>query len=329
MSNIINESESYKEFTVNVEQSGQRIDKFVSQLLPDFSRSQIQAWIKEQQITVNQKSCKQTYKVEDGDIVAVTITQQEEYDDWIPEDIPLNIIYEDESVIVINKPAGLVVHPGAGNHSGTLLNAVLHHAPETASLARAGIVHRLDKDTSGVMVVAKQENARLRLTEQLADRTISRKYIALCLGNLISGGTIDKRMNRDRHDRRKMRVVGDHEQGKNAITHYRIMERYRRHTLLSVKLETGRTHQIRVHLTSAGYPLVGDPTYGKRLVLPKRCSADLEISLRGFKRQALHAQELAFIHPNTGELCSFHSELPDDMRILCAKLAQDTEQNVT
>ena len=188
-------------------------------------------------------------------------------------------------------------------------------------------MHRLDKDTSGLMVVAKQEAARLKLSEQLADRTLSREYQALCVGNLISGGTVNKRMNRDRHDRRKMTVVKDHEQGREAVTHYRIGERFRRHTLLKVKLETGRTHQIRVHLTHAGFPLVGDPVYGKRLVIPKQCEAALETQLRGFKRQALHATAIEYIHPVSGESQAWQADLPEDMQHLCDALAEDYRVN--
>jgi len=315
------------EFEIESANSGVRLDKFIASNLPDYSRSQIQDWIKEGQVKVNDKQKKQTYKLEQEDIVLVQATELDEHIEWVAEDIPIDVIYEDDAVLVINKPAGLVVHPGAGNHSGTLLNAVLHYAPETQKLARAGIVHRLDKDTSGIMVVAKQEQARLRLSEQLADRSLSRQYVALVVGNLISGGTVDERMNRDKHDRRKMRVVPDHQVGREAITHYRVAERYRRHTLVNVKLETGRTHQIRVHMTHAGFPLVGDPVYGKRLVLPKQCTEELEQVLRSFKRQALHAEKLSFVHPVTDEVMSFECPLAKDMVDLCDMLAEDSRLN--
>ena len=323
----LNQYSSICNFEIDENTHEQRLDKALSELLPDISRSQIQDWIKEENVSVNGHSRKQTYRVEQGDKVIVQMTELESHDEWVAEDMPLNIVHEDDALIVINKPAGLVVHPGAGNTSGTLLNGLLHHVPDNAKLARAGIVHRLDKDTSGLMVVAKQESARLKLSEQLADRTLSREYLSLCVGTLISGGTIKRRMNRDRHDRRKMTTVKDHEVGRDAVTHYRIGERYRRHTLLKVKLETGRTHQIRVHMTYAGFPLVGDPVYGKRLVIPKQCDAELEAQLRGFKRQALHATAIEYIHPLTGESQAWSAGIPEDMRSLCDALAHDTKVN--
>jgi len=327
MSENLNQDSSIYHFEIDENTHGQRLDKALSELLSDVSRSQIQDWIKEKNVSVNGSSRKQTYRLEQGDKIIVQATELESHDEWVAEDIPLNIVYEDEALLVINKPAGLVVHPGAGNTSGTLLNGLLHHVPDNAKLARAGIVHRLDKDTSGLMVVAKQEVARLKLSEQLADRTLSREYLSLCVGTLISGGTIKRRMNRDRHDRRKMTTVKDHEVGRDAVTHYRIGERYRRHTLLRVKLETGRTHQIRVHMTYAGFPLVGDPVYGKRLVIPKQCDQELEAQLRGFKRQALHATAIEYIHPLTGESQAWSAELPEDMLSLCEALAQDAKLN--
>lgn len=327
MSANLNQDSSIHHFEVDENTHGQRLDKAISELMTDVSRSQIQDWIKQKNVSVNGRVCKQTYRLELDDKIIVKAIELASHDEWIPEDIPLNIVHEDEALLVINKPAGLVVHPGAGNTSGTLLNGLLHHIPENAKLARAGIVHRLDKDTSGLMVVAKQEAARLKLSEQLADRTLSREYLSLCVGTLISGGTINQRINRDRHDRRKMTTVKDHEVGRDAVTHYRIGERYRRHTLLKVKLETGRTHQIRVHMTHAGFPLVGDPVYGKRLVIPKQCDVALEEQLRGFKRQALHATAIEYVHPLTGESQAWSEKLPEDMLSLCAALAKDAKEN--
>ena len=208
------------------------------------------------------------------------------------------------------------------------MNAILFHWPESKALPRAGIVHRLDKDTSGLMVLAKNENARLHLVEQLSERSLSREYLAVCLGMIISGSTIVKRMRRDHHDRRKMTVCKSHEGGgKEAITHYRIEERFRKHTLVRVKLETGRTHQIRVHMTSVGYPLVGDPVYGKRLVIPKNCEPSLADLLRNFKRQSLHATRLALVHPVSNELLSWQADVPDDMQALINALRFDHESN--
>ena len=320
-------SQGTVQLTMTEEWAGQRLDKALSALLPDMSRNTVQQLIKDGKISVDEMAVKQTYKLEGGERVSVTMPQPEVQDDWQAEDIPLDIVHEDESLMVVNKHAGLVVHPGAGNSSGTLLNAILHHCPQNATLARAGIVHRLDKDTSGLMVIAKTEPARLHLIEQLSDRTLSREYLALTVGTLISGGSISQRMNRDRHDRRKMTVVKDHEEGKEAITHYRIDQRFRRHTLLKVKLETGRTHQIRVHMTYKGFPLVGDPVYGKRLVIPKRCDAELERQLRHFKRQALHATAIAYEHPVSGETESWRMEMPQDMQTLCQALTLDASEH--
>ncbi|MGH1542467.1 MAG: 23S rRNA pseudouridine(1911/1915/1917) synthase RluD [Arenicella sp.] len=327
MSENLNQSSHNLSFEIDETLRGQRLDKALSSLLPDVSRSHIQEWIKQKRVSVDGKVLKQTYKLEGEEHIEIDVPEAVAQDDWQAEDIPLNIVHEDEDLMVINKQAGLVVHPGAGNTSGTLLNALLHHVPENINLPRAGIVHRLDKDTSGLMVVAKSEAARLHLTEQLSSRTLSREYLALCLGNLISGATIKKRMHRDKRDRRKMTVVKDHEEGKEAITHYRIEQRFRKHTLVRVKLETGRTHQIRVHMTYQGYPLVGDPVYGKRLVIPKQCDADLEQQLRQIKRQALHATAIAYEHPISGEVQSWQAPIPEDMQNLCNALAVDVDNH--
>jgi len=214
---------------------------------------------------------------------------------------------------VVNKPAGWVVHPGAGNPDGTLLNALLFHFPQSRQLARAGIVHRLDKDTSGLMVVAKTEAARLGLTEQLVDHSLHREYLALTNGRIISGNTVDEPIARDKHDRRKMAI---NMMGKEAITHYRVDQRYRNHTLLRVQLETGRTHQIRVHMNHLGFSLVGDPVYGRRLAISGDCHPELERQLRAFKRQALHATRIEYRHPVTAEHQSWQRPMPSDMQQL-------------
>ena len=317
--------------TVTEQFESLRIDKVLGEISPDASRSLIQAWIKAGHVLVNDKQVKQTYRLVLGDRVSVDAperTPASSLEDSLPEDLPVNIVFEDDDIIVINKPAGWVVHPGAGNESGTLMNAVLFHWPENKNLPRAGIVHRLDKDTSGLMVLAKNENARLNLVEQLAERSLSREYLAICLGMIISGATIKKSMRRDQYDRRKMSVCKPHEsKGKEAITHYRIEERFRKHTLVRVKLETGRTHQIRVHMTAAGYPLVGDPVYGKRLVIPKNCDPSLAELLRQFKRQALHATRLALVHPVSQEELSWEITVPEDMLTLINALQLDNQQN--
>ena len=308
-----------------------RIDKVLAEISVDASRSMIQAWIKAGHVLVNDKKVKQTYRLTLGDVINVDAperVQPTSLEDSLPEDLPVDIVFEDEDIIVINKPAGWVVHPGAGNESGTLMNAVLFHWPDNKKLPRAGIVHRLDKDTSGLMVLAKNENARLNLVEQLADRSLNREYLAVCLGMIISGATINKPMRRDQYDRRKMSVCKPHEDGgKEAITHYRIEERFRKHTLVRVKLETGRTHQIRVHMTAAGYPLVGDPVYGKRLVIPKNCDPSLTELLRQFKRQSLHATRLALVHPVSQEELSWEAHVPEDMLILVNALRLDNQIN--
>jgi len=332
--NEVEESQSQydfdgKQLVVDEQFVGQRIDKVLGIISPGVSRSSIQQWIKSGDVKVNDKLIKQTYRLQLEDNVVIDDSEiiQASIEESQPEDIPINVIFEDEDIIVVDKPAGWVVHPGAGNQTGTLMNAILFHWPDNAKLARAGIVHRLDKDTSGLMVIARNENARLNLVNQLSERSLSREYLAICLGMIISGSTIEKRMRRDSHDRRKMTVCKSHEGGgKEAITHYRIEERYRKHTLVRVKLETGRTHQIRVHMTSEGYPLVGDPVYGKRLVIPKGCDEVLAELLRKFKRQALHASRLALVHPMTKELMSWQSELPEDMMALAQLLRLDANQ---
>ena len=317
--------------TVTEQFESLRIDKVLGEMSPDASRSMIQAWIKAGHVLVNEKQVKQTYRLMLNDLVSVDAPERSQaisLEESLPEDLPVTVVFEDNDIIVINKPAGWVVHPGAGNQTGTLMNAVLFHWPENKNLPRAGIVHRLDKDTSGLMVLAKNDNARLNLVEQLSERSLSREYLAICLGMIISGATINKPIRRDQHDRRKMRVCKPHEGGgKEAITHYRIEQRFRKHTLVRVKLETGRTHQIRVHLTAAAYPLVGDPVYGKRLVIPKNCDPSLANLLRQFKRQALHATRLALVHPVSQEELSWEVAVPKDMLTLINALDVDNQQN--
>ncbi|MDH5648871.1 MAG: 23S rRNA pseudouridine(1911/1915/1917) synthase RluD, partial [Gammaproteobacteria bacterium] len=243
---------------------------------------------------------------------------------WQPEVIDLNVVYEDEVLLVIEKPAGLVVHPGAGNTQGTLLNALLSHAPALQALARAGIVHRLDKETSGLLVVAKTEGARLDLIEQLQSRSLKREYLAVVCGQMVAGGTVDEPIGRHPKDRKRMTVTT---KGKPAITHYRVEEKYRAHTLVQVNLATGRTHQIRVHMAYIHHPLVGDPVYGGRLKLPVKCSEELKQVLRNFKRQALHARRLGLVHPESGETMQWQSPIPADLQQLIESLRRDTQEN--
>ncbi len=235
--------------------------------------------------------------------------------------VPLTVVYEDDDVAIIDKPAGLVVHPGAGNTTGTLANGVLHRYPQANRLPRAGIVHRLDKDTSGLLVVALSETARGVLIQNLENREVQREYLAVINGTLISGGSVDAPIGRHPRDRIKMAVT---EKGKPAQTDYRIVERFRAHTLLSLKLHSGRTHQIRVHMAHLGYPLIGDPVYGDRVRLPSKASEMLVTALSGFRRQALHASTLGFLHPVTGEPLSWTSALPTDLELLLAALRDDS-----
>jgi len=239
-----------------------------------------------------------------------------------PEDIALTIVHEDEHLLVLDKPAGLVVHPGAGNPAGTLLSALLHHDPKLAELPRAGIVHRLDKDTSGLMVVAKTLPTYTALVDLLSQHEVERQYEAVVLGTMVAGGTVDEPIGRSMGDRLRQ-AVRDEEDGKRAVTHYRLRERFRAHSLLQCQLETGRTHQIRVHLAHINHPLIGDPLYGGGLKLPKGASAELIATLRGFRRQALHAEKLSFIHPISGEALSFSAERPGDQLALIEALRAD------
>ena len=291
---------------------GQRLDKVIAQLCDGFSRSTIQSWIKQGLVLLDDELPRQKDKVYGGESIDIAVPEIRQ-GEWQAQDIALAIVHQDEDMLVINKPAGLVVHPGAGNPDQTLLNGLLHHFPGNRSLARAGIVHRLDKDTSGLMVVAKSETARLGLIEQLVDHSLHREYLALAVGRVISGNTVDEPIGRDKGDRRKMAI---NMLGKQAITHFRVDQRYRNHSLLRVQLETGRTHQIRVHMSHIGFPLVGDSVYGRRLAIPKNCDPRLEIQLRSFKRQALHATRIEYRHPISGEHQSWECPLPEDMQKL-------------
>ena len=299
---------------------GDRLDQVAAQLFPDYSRSRLQAWIKKGDLQVDGQQHRQRDKVSAGAVLLVNAELEQEVG-WQPQDIGLNIIYEDASILVLNKPAGLVVHPAAGHPDGTLVNALLAHAPELAQLPRAGIVHRLDMDTSGIMVVARTLAAHHHLVDQLQTRTVKREYCAVCIGAMTGGGTVDEPMGRHPKQRKKMAVLAMG--GKPAITHYRIAQRFGHHTRITVNLETGRTHQIRVHMAHRRYPLIGDPTYGGRPRIPKGASDTLIDALRGFRRQALHAQKLGLIHPETGEDMHFECPLPEDMLALLAVLQQE------
>lgn len=297
----------------------ERLDAVLAKLLPGYSRTQIKSWIESGAILLNQQPVKAKYLVKGGESIAITPTERPALADQ-PQAIPLNIIHEDEALIIINKPIGLVVHPGAGNTHSTLLNALLHHAPALQHLPRAGILHRLDKDTSGLLVIAKTLPALQSLSLQLKKRTLLREYQAVVYGKMISGGTVDAPISRHPLQRKRMAVV---DTGKRAVTHYRVLEKYRTLTRLTVRLETGRTHQIRVHMAHIHHPIVGDITYGGRAQPSKGMLPELVTALRQFKRQALHAFALGLEHPLTQEWMRWECELPEDMQQLIALLQKD------
>ena len=305
--------------TVPASAAGRRFDAVLAELFPEFSRSRLAEWIKSGDALLDGRAVRPRDPVRGGEAVSLAVvldTQTEA----VAEDIPLAIVHEDADVFVIDKPAGLVVHPGAGNPAGTLVNGLLHRDPGLAVLPRAGIVHRLDKDTSGVMVVARTLPAHTALVAQLSAREVHRQYLAVVVGALVSGGTADAPIDRHPRDRLRMAVRDD---GREAVTHYRLRERFRAHTALECRLETGRTHQIRVHMAHLKHPIVGDPLYGGALKLPKGASPELGEALRGFRRQALHAEVLEFAHPTTGEPLRCSAPLPADMRDLLAVLRAD------
>jgi len=307
------------EFCLLDDAAGGRLDQTLAAMLPDVSRSQVQRWIEDDRVQLNRQAVNQRKRLQGRELVTMLVEEAAEIDS-LPQQIPLDIVYQDDAILVINKPAGLVVHPGAGNPDQTLVNGLLFFDPNLATLPRSGIVHRLDKDTSGLLVVARTEAARLNLVEQLSDRSLTREYLALVNGPLIAGGTVDQAIARNPNDRRRMSVNPN---GKPAVTHYRVEQRFRSHTLLRVSLETGRTHQIRVHMAHIRHPIVGDPVYGGRAVNPKGASAEMLAALRSFNRQALHATRLGLEHPVTGEYLEWERPMPDDMQQLVAMLQKE------
>lgn len=301
-------------------QMGQRLDQTLAELFPDYSRSRLKTWIEDNLVQLNGvvQNIPRS-KVYGGEQVSIIVDVEDE-NRFEPENIPLNIVYEDDDILVINKPKNLVVHPGAGNPKGTVLNALLYHYPPIAEVPRAGIVHRLDKDTTGLMVVAKTIPAQTQLVRALQKRRVTREYEAIAFGIMTQGGTVDEPMARHSTKRTQMAV---HPMGKPAVTHYRIMERFRNYTRLRLRLETGRTHQIRVHMAHIAHPLLGDQTYGGRPRPPKNASEEFMQVLRHFQRQALHAIMLRLEHPITGELMEWHAPLPDDFVELVQALKAD------
>jgi 23S rRNA pseudouridine1911/1915/1917 synthase len=310
-----------EELVIPAEMAGERLDVVLARLLPEQSRTRIKGWIESGAVTVARRPARPRDRVLAGSRVTVRFAVQEPPAAIAAEPIALAIVHEDRDCLVIDKPAGLVVHPGAGNPRGTLQNALLGFDARLASLPRAGLIHRLDKDTSGLLVVARSEAAQTSLSRQLLARTMTREYRAVCTGVMTGGGTVDLAIGRHRADRVRMAVRSD---GRPAVTHYRILERFRAHTLVAVKLETGRTHQIRLHLSHAGYPIVGDPVYGGRLARPRGASEELIATLHAFRRQALHAAVLAFDHPRSGKRREFSSAVPADFGQLVAALRADS-----
>jgi len=305
---------------VKPEHVGQRVDQVAAELFDGFSRSRLQTWIKNGVLTVNGAKTKPKEKLTGNESLTLEVEIEPELDDQ-PQSIDLDVVYQDDDLIVINKPTGLVVHPAAGHADGTLLNGLLHLDERLNSLPRAGIVHRLDRDTTGLMVVARSLEAHQSLVAQLQDKSLFRQYEAIAVGVMTGGGKVDAPMGRHPVDRKKQAVVKTG--GKNAVTHYRVLDRYRAHTRIQVQLETGRTHQIRVHMAHRNYPLVGDPLYGGRLKQPAGATEALRQALHKFPRQALHARKLGLIHPATGEYCEFQADLPADMTGLIAALEAD------
>jgi 23S rRNA pseudouridine1911/1915/1917 synthase len=303
------------------ELGGQRLDQVAAQVFSEHSRSRLSAWIKDGSLTVDGAILRPRDIVHGGAVLELN-AEQEAQGDWLAQDIALNIVYEDAHLLVLDKPSGLVVHPAAGHADGTLLNALLHHAPDLVNVPRAGIVHRLDKDTTGLMVVAKTLEAQTKLVAQLQARSVSRIYEAIVIGVITSGGKIDAPIGRSSAQRQRMAVI---EGGKPAVSHYRVLERFRSHTHTRIKLETGRTHQIRVHMTHVGFPLVGDPLYAGRFRIPPAASVTLVETLKQFPRQALHARFLELDHPVTGQRMKWESPLPDDLVWLLSLLRQDNE----
>ena len=302
--------------------AGRRFDAVLAELFPEYSRSRLAEWIKSGDARLDGREVRPRDPVRGGETVSLAVVLEIQTHSE-PEDIALDILHEDEHVFVLDKPAGLVVHPGAGNPAGTLVNALLHRDSALAALPRAGIVHRLDKDTSGVMVVARTLPAHTALVEQLSAREVHRQYLAVVVGALVSGGTVNAPIDRHPRDRLRQAVRED---GREAVTHYRLRERFRAHTLLECRLETGRTHQIRVHMAHIKHPIIGDPLYGGPLRLPKQATEDLVAALRGFRRQALHAEVLEFVHPVSGEPIRCAAPMPADMQALVATLREDSRE---
>ena len=312
-----------QEMMIPDELAGLRLDQALAQMFPDYSRNRLKAWLVAGAVLVDGEKRRPKDRIDGGEQVELSIVAEVAVHSE-PEALNLDIVFEDDAMLVVNKPAGLVVHPGAGNPRGTLMNGLLHHAPSLEELPRAGIIHRLDKDTTGLMLVGKTLPAHTALTRALSERDVSRHYLAICPGVLTGGGTIDEPIGRHSADRTKMCVRKD---GRPAVTHYTVRERFRAHSLVDVRLETGRTHQIRVHFAHRRRALLGDPVYGGRLALPKGASERLIETLRLFKRQALHAARLKLVHPVSASELEFEAPLPEDLATLIDVLRTDNTQS--
>ena len=299
--------------------SGQRLDQVAVELFPGYSRARLQQWIRNGALTVDGNEAKPSQRLAGGENLRI-FAEPEADGEVAPQDLPLEVVYADQHILLINKPADFVVHPAAGNPDGTLQNALLHFDPDLAAIPRAGIVHRLDKDTTGIMVVARSLKAHANLISQLQERRMGRIYETVVHGTVAQGGTVDAPIGRNPHDRKRMAVV---ESGKPAVSHYRILDSYRHFTHLEVRLESGRTHQIRVHMQHIGQPLVGDALYGRKLQAGKDLPAAVTGAVKAFPRQALHARTLRLIHPDTLLEQEFHAPLPGDLSDLLAVLGRE------
>lgn len=300
---------------------GLRIDQVAATVWNEFSREKLKQWMKDGHLLVDGQTVKPKYRCEGTELLTLNVELEQQTSSQ-PENIPLDIVYEDDSILVINKPVGMVVHPGAGNPTGTLVNAILYHSPKSSELSRAGLVHRIDKDTSGLLVVAKTLEAQFSLSKQLGDKSVYRVYDLVVYGNIVAGGTIDEPIKRHPVDRIKMTILPG---GRDAVTHYNVKERFQHFTRVQAQLETGRTHQIRVHFSYIGHGLVGDPVYMSRIRVPAGASELLSSTLRGFRRQALHAAKLGLIHPKTQEEMLFEAPWPEDFTQLVNVLREENK----
>ena len=304
------------------EYAGKRLDVVLAEIFPEYSRSRLKIWIEQGQVLVNGEAAKPKLKMSGDEELQLSVQSIESEESCEAEDIPLNIVYQDESIIVINKAADFVVHPAAGHYSGTMQNALLHDDSSLVEIPRAGIVHRLDKDTTGLMVVARNLSSHKYLVDQIQKHEVTREYQAVVYGVMTGGGMVDQPIGRHPRDRIKMAV---RENGRESVTHYRLLKRFREHSHIKVQLETGRTHQIRVHMSYLHHPIVGDPVYAGRHRVPAGAQQELLDYLQAFKRQALHAWRLSFVHPGSGEDVTFEAPLPDDMQQLISLLQTDLQ----